>query len=46
MQNWNVYINNRDVVIVVAQNPEDAIDYIYETRSYDIWHICCDNICY
>ena len=42
MQYWTVNINNRDQVDVWADSPDSAIDYIYETRAYDIWDIWCD----
>jgi hypothetical protein len=44
MQYWNVHINNRDVVAVFSDSPDSAIDYIYETRSYDIHEIWCDSV--
>jgi len=44
MQYWTVNINNRDQIDVWADSPDSAIDYIYETRAYDIWDIWCDSV--
>lgn len=36
--------NHTDTVSVEAESPSDAIDYILETRSYDIKTLFCEDL--
>lgn len=36
--------NHIDDVMVYAASPSDAIDYILETRSYDIKTLFCEDL--
>lgn len=36
--------NHTDTVPVEAESPSDAIDYILETRSYDIRTLVCEDL--
>lgn len=36
--------NHTDTVLVQAASPSEAIDYILETRSYDIRTLLCEDL--